>query len=393
MLCMSALAADLQSLYEKRKLFDLRDHVVSGQSTPFLRTVIACTFNDESACPREAHSLLGTHPPDDIAIKTLDLLFDFYFSRGQWKPALEAVEAEVALRGESEDPDNMREMCRALLKHGSMQIDRSGHSEIRVLYKNAHVPFQVNGKTFNGFVDTGANISFLSESAAQYLGLTIESARFRFGGAAGKGVPITHIAVAERFVIGNIELRRVPFVVVSDRQQPFAGWGKGKRCVLGLQILLAARNMTWRGKGLGATLELARPSAPRSLAEANLCLDGKTPVVAAEQQGRRVTMFIDTGAGPSVMRRAFAEVAREAVSRAPKRTLFFDGVDGEAKAVAAIVPELSLSVGGRTVRFRKMAVYLEGPGADRYDGMFGNDLTRHAREFTLDFEAMRITLH
>ena len=51
-----------------------------------------------------------------------------------------------------------------------------------------------------------------------------------------------------------------------------------------------------------------------------------------------------------------------------------------------------MQVGGHAAGFRHVPVHLKGHGAKYYDGMFGNDLTGKAREFTIDFEAMRLTM-
>ena len=385
-------AADLQSLYDRKQFFDLRDALAGGQAPPFFRVAVACSFNDQDSCLGESKLFLDSKPSPGLAGEVYGLLCDFHFAHGRWSEALAALEGDVARRGDSEDPDNLRELFRLLARHGPVTVERSAHSSIHVLYKNAHVPFSVNGRPYHGYLDTGAGISMLSESAAKQLGLPLESARFRFHGAAGSGLNLSQVAVAERFVIGNLELRNFPFIVIGDRQQPFAGWGAGKRCVLGIQVLLAARTMTWKGALLGATLELARPTTARALREANVCFDGTMPLAAAEYQGHRLTMFVDTGMGKSVLHASFAAGFPELVNSIARRTVSFEGIDGGTKVEAAIVPAVSLRIGGHDAGFRRMAVYLKGHSANSYDGMFGNDLTGKAHEFTIDFEAMRLTM-
>ena len=141
-------AADLQSLYDKRQLFDVRDSVASGQAAPFFRAVVACAFNDQVSCLAESKAIIDSKPSPDLAIKVYDLLFDLHFAHGRWAEDLAAVEAEMALPGESEDPGNSRGLCRALLRHGPVTVERSAYSSIHVLYKNAHVPFSVNRRLY-----------------------------------------------------------------------------------------------------------------------------------------------------------------------------------------------------------------------------------------------------
>jgi predicted aspartyl protease len=370
----------------------VRDAVAAGQTPPFFRAAVACAFNDRVSCLAETKATLDSNPPAEVAGKVYEMLIDLHFEHGRWAEALAALDSLVALRGESEDPDNMRDMLRVFLRHGPVTVERSAPSSIHVLYKNAHVPFTVNGRPYHGYLDTGANVSMLTESAARQLGLPLESAKFRFGGAAGKEFDLGQIAVAERLVTGNVALRNVPFVIVGDRRQPFVGWGAGKRCILGIQVLLAARTMTWKGSFPGASLELARPTGARVLRDANLCFDGACPVAAAEYQGHRLTMLVDTGAGYSVLRAAFADSFPELMKSGQRKATSLVGIDGASRADAAILPAVTLRIGGRDAGFRRIAVHLKGHGAGRFDGMLGNDLAGKAHECTMDFEAMRITM-
>lgn len=203
---------------------------------------------------------------------------------------------------------------------------------------------------------------------------------------------LTQVAVAERLVIGNVELRNVPFIILSDRQQPFASWGPGKRCILGMQVLLAVRNMTWKGSFPWARLELARPAIPRDIQQSNLCFNGRAPLLAAEYQGQRVMLFVDTGAGKTVLHAAFAGRFPALMVGAPRKRIAFEGVDGETTVDVAVLRALSLGIGGHDAAYRPLSVYLKGHGAADYDGMAANDLAGKARELTFDFEAMRVRL-
>jgi hypothetical protein len=392
MLALTCGGADLEDLYKRKYLFDLRDAVAKQEAPAFYRAVVACSFAPQECCPGEVKAFLEANPDPKLAIAAYDRLFEYHMARAQWAEALVAVEREVAIGGESQDPQNLRAMCRAFLRHGPMTAQRIGYSKIHVLYKNAHVPITANGKHYSAYVDTGANLSLLSESAVEQLGLPVETVESQFGGAAGHQIGIKKIAVAERFVIGNVELRNVPFLIVSDKQQPFASWGSGKRCVLGVQVLLAARNMTWKSGFPGAELELARPSAQSDPAGANFCLYGMTPLAAGQYQGKRLMLHVDTGAGKSVLRAAFGAAFPAMIESAGRKIITFEGIDGVNKVEAAFLPVFTLDIGGHPAGFRNIAVYLKGHGADEYDGMLGNDIAGKAGEFSIDFVSGRMIL-
>ena len=103
-------------------------------------------------------------------------------------------------------------------------------------------------------------------------------------------------------------------------------------------------------------------------------------------------MSFDSGAGGSVLHANFAKMFPKTIDGVKRQDAYFQGVDGGTKAESATVPLVLLRVGGLDASFRRMAVYLKGHGAESYDGVFGNDLTRKTREFTIDFEAMRLTM-
>ena len=160
-------STDIQSLYEKGRLFDLRDAVAEDQATPFLRAVVACSFNDHLSCLAETQAILDSTPSPELAAKVYDLIIAFHFVHGQWDKALGAAEAQAALSGGSKGAGDICGLCRAFAPHGPLAVEHSDHSSIHVLYKNAHVPFRINGRPYHGYIDTGANISSLSESALQ----------------------------------------------------------------------------------------------------------------------------------------------------------------------------------------------------------------------------------
>ena len=114
-------APDLQSLYDRGHL-DLRDAVAAGPAPPFFRAVVACAFNDQTLCLREANAALDSKPSPDLAAKVYDLLSNHHFVHGRWAEALAALEAAAALRGESEDPADGRAFFRALAAHGPVTV-------------------------------------------------------------------------------------------------------------------------------------------------------------------------------------------------------------------------------------------------------------------------------
>lgn len=385
-------AADWMAQLERKRFFELRDAVMAGDAPPAYRAVVACAFNAGADCPRAVEAALAARLERYEAVKMRDLLFDYHFLRGHWAEALAAAEANVAAWGEEEDKDNMRGLCRALVAHGPLAVERREFTSIRVLHKNAHVPFTVNGKDYAGFIDTGANFSLISEAGAAQLGLRVEQAGYLIHDASGKNVKDGKVAVADRFTLGNLALRNVPFMVVSDQQEPFRSWGKSKRAVIGLQVLFAAGNMAWTGGGLSAHFELARAAGKADTARANVCLDGMNPLTQGEYEGKRLTFFLDSGAGDSHFNPPFAAAFPKVVEGAPHYRYTFSGVGGSSTRDIAILKDQTITAGGRAARWKKLKVYWKGDATKDVDGMLGNDIMSGAAEYSLDFDAMRFTM-
>ena len=383
----------LKSLYDAHQWFKLRDAIAGAEAPLFYRAAVACVFNDPQSCEQLAGEFLKSAPPPELAAEAHDLLGDLYFRTGRFRLALSELEAEIEVHP-SADAQNWRATYVALSQLPEQSIVERHESTIHVLYKDDFVPVTINGQSFKAFVDTGGGVSTIAESAAKRLGMAVlDAGGARLGDASGQGVNLKQVAVAGSLTIGNIRLKNVAFTVVSDRAQPFAGWNPGKRCVLGIQVLLACRTMRWKGAFPRAALQLGAPAGPKNLSSATLSMDGSTPVVAAECNGHKLTLVLDTGMGRTVLHAGFAKEFPQLVNGSGKSaTRFFSGYGGGAKVQTMTLPRLTLRFGGYDTVFRHIDVYMKGPQSGWLDGVLGTDFLNKAREVTIDFESMMVSL-
>jgi len=383
----------LKSLYDAHQWFKLRDAIADGEAPLFYRAAVACVFNDPQSCEQLAGEFLKSAPPPELAGKAHDLLDGLYFRTRRFRLALSELEAQIEVHP-SADAQNARALYRALSQLPEQSVVERRESTIHVLHKDDFVPVTLNGQPFKAFVDTGANVSVIAESAAKRLGLAVlDAGGARLGESSGTGVNLTRVAVADSLTIGNIRLKNVAFTVVSDRAQPFDGWNPGKRYVLGMQVLLACRTMRWEGAFPRAALQLDAPAGPKNLSNATLSMDGSTPVVAAECNGHKLTLVLDTGMGRSVLHAGFAKEFPQLVNRSGKSaTRFLSGFGGDARVETMTLPALTLRFGGYDTVFRHIDVYMKGSQSGWLDGLLGTDFLNKAREVTIDFESMMVSL-
>ncbi|MES3045594.1 retropepsin-like aspartic protease [Sphingomonas faeni] len=78
----------------------------------------------------------------------------------------------------------------------------------------------ISGLTQNAILDTGANLSVMSASAAKRLGLRIRDGAGRIA-SPSSGQIVTRVAVADRLVIAGVELAHVASLVMDDAQLSF----------------------------------------------------------------------------------------------------------------------------------------------------------------------------
>jgi len=340
----------LQSLYDAHQWFKLRDAIAGVEAPLFYRAAVACVFDDPQSCEQLAGEFLKSVPPPELAGEAHDLLSDLYFRTGRFRLALSELDAELDVHPNAE-AQNALALYRALSQLPEQSIAERRESTIHVLYKNDFVPVTINGQSFKAFVDTGGGISTIAESAAKRLGMAVlDAGGARLGDASGQGVNLKQLAVAGSLTIGNIRLKNVAF-------------------------------------------QLDAPAGPKNLSNATLSMDGGTPVVTAECNGHKLTLVLDTGMGRTELHASFAKEFPELVNGSGKSgTRFFSGYGGSAKVQTMTLPRVTLGFGGFDTVFRHIDVHMKGSRAKWFDGVLGTDFLNKAREVTIDFESMTVSL-
>src|SRR5262249_41020025 len=154
------------------------------------------------------------------------------------------------------------------------------------------LPVSVNGKAVNWLLDTGFNMSALSESEARMLGLPVHAGTAQTEDFAGGTAP-ARTAVAPRVTIGGTELRNVPMLVFPDSQPPWNEFPAGRRGTVGLPMALALQTVEWTTSGtchVGVTSNRRDANSGR-----NLAFDRSTPLTRVRFEGRSLDFVLDTG--------------------------------------------------------------------------------------------------
>jgi hypothetical protein len=383
----------LLPFWQSDRWFELRDLVRgSVPQPPFYRAAVLCAFNDTKGCEHDVRSYLRTKDADGFPAAHNFLVF-LYMRFGRFHEALMHREEVLRLEGKPAQSDGLRTMLAAFSAFPDFAVDSRRPSTVRGEFRRGQlfIPVSVGQATGNYILDTGANFSALSESEARRLGLRIRDLNVdptQIGEGSGKGVAQPKFAVAEALSIGDIHLRHVPFLVVSDQPAAFADLPSGYRGAIGIQVLLACRTIHWDSRG---TVHLdGHQARQRKSLNPNLCFSGLNVFTPAAFAKSALDVQVDTGANQSYLFQRFAEQYPDIIraSGTPGST-WLGGAGGEAEVQSTILPDVSLGLGGLTTTLQPAHVLTRNPASH---GTMGMDLLNQAQEVLFDFQAMRFTL-
>ena len=257
---------------------------------------------------------------------------------------------------------------------------------------NLFIPVEVNGKSANYIVDTGANFSLIGEAEAKRLGLIIhESGGAKMGDSAGTNVDV-RIAVADHLTVGSIRLSNVIFFVARDDQQPFIDLPSGERGVLGMPVFLAVQTLRWKKEG---TFEVGFAPGSRNSPISNICFEGANLIIEGEFRQSKINVFLDTGATRTRVLPLFAKEFPNFIEEFGRKSSDrVTGVGNSVEVDAITLPELTFRIRGFDAVLRPAQVLLKDTTSDsrRWHVWGGIDLLNQARVVTLDFGSMTLAL-
>lgn len=185
-------------------------------------------------------------------------------------------------------------------------------------------------------LDTGLNLSMMSESEAKSLGLNSQSSTTSVSDISGLKGPGAQIVFVKGLLIGGTEIRRVPFLVVKDDNDAFVGIPAGQRGILGIQPLLALQTLTF---GADDTLSFARKdkTAFHSLP---LLFDGALPLTQVAFQGQSLTVTFDMGATQTTLNPPFAKMFPKILADGKSESHLLNGISGSTHQNSVRYPAL-----------------------------------------------------
>ncbi len=247
-------------------------------------------------------------------------------------------------------------------------------------------PVTIGGQRVSMVLDTGANLSVISQSFAQRLRLKVSGRQTTVTANAPGELP-AHTAIIPLLRFGTAEFRNVAVLVLEDAALEISELHYRIPGSLGFPVLSALGRITFFADGrFGAGL----PSKAGGLLKSDLFLEKLTPVVAVTIDGKQQLFTIDTGSTSTLLSASYyREHHDDFVSQQPHQ-LDLLGAGTSVSIPAYNMPKLSVSVGGETVSLTNVPVMTEP--RDRFDtkfcGNLGQDLLRQFRSYSFDFRKM-----
>ena len=196
----------LQDLYERRSWFELRDAIDGASALPLYRGAVASAFNHVA----EAESYLGEaiRAAADVsaANEARGLLAIQHIRRGRSGDAGHLLDDVLRVAPQRTDVRDLRVTFGAFAARPNLRVQTRRQTAFAcdVSREGIRIPVSINGKTVHWLVDTGANISVVSESEAKMLGLPAGGPAGRIADFAG-GQTASRTTVAARVAVGGTE--------------------------------------------------------------------------------------------------------------------------------------------------------------------------------------------
>jgi predicted aspartyl protease len=251
----------------------------------------------------------------------------------------------------------------------------------------------VNGVSGPWLLDTGANLSVVSKSFAERLGLKLlPGVAQTQGGLTGIENPL-HVALLATLQMGGATLHHVVVMVLDDAN---LNVNLGKQSyqingIIGYPVFQALGTVTFLHEG-----EFEAGGKARAIGTgARMYMNQLTPVIECKIEGKDLPFGFDTGASETNLFVRYYQRFRGESKDWKKSKAEIAGAGGVMKRKIYIQPQVKLGLGDQRITLEKVLIYTSGTGTSTHDVLYGNlgqDVVANFESFTLDFSTMTFGL-
>jgi predicted aspartyl protease len=388
-LCCGLLLLGQDSLWQlaqSRRLFELRQ--AAQEQDLFYQGIVAARFGHEEAGIEQLRRFLQTNPDPEKERRAHEELAAALVRTGHFGDAVseyrEVLRVTLAGYPDRREIEDKLFTCEALRDVPPQSVEFGNEAPVKTQFAGFFsIPLRVNGKPTQWAIDTGAELSVVTETEAKKLGLSIQKGLIYANGSTGKRNPV-RTAVARDLELGGARFRNVAFVVIPDKGLP-RGAPHG---FIGLPVLRGLGRVSISAK-VGLQFQ---PHAPIPSGEPNLFFEQLTPIVELKHGGRSLQMAVDSGANQTSLYSSFltAFSAAEA-SSIRKKKVGSTGLGETITQIAETIPSLTIELPGREVILTNVPFRDHRPADLQFeDGVIGLDVL--SAGFAIDFRSMQLVL-
>lgn len=383
---------ELEQLYRSHRWFELRDAIPRCSEASFYSGAVAAVFNELDECKKLFQSMIQSSPASRQAREAHQILAWMYARGGEFSSALSKLQALAALQEDTAELARGIDLYAALARYPQQRVVERGLSDLSYKKLDGYifVPLQVNGRAAHFMVDSGANISLITESQARELRLPIQevplTATMMYG-VTGTVAPFC-TALVNELTLGKHTIENVIFLVVADAQFDFSpGFGGA----LGLPVLLALRTLRWTSSEI---FEAGFAPAAKRLSECNLAFDNSDCIVQAFFSNQGFDLLLDTGNNQTTFWPPFAAQFKQIIDKTASGHLALTGVSGTAMVEHHLVSPFKFKIGDFELGIEDIPVLrcITTPNSRWLSGHLGIDLLARCESVTMDFSAMKLNM-
>ncbi len=384
--CALNLHAQEQALCDTHDWFSTGSREANRPTSLLCKGALDSSFERRKQARAELMQVVANAPQSPEAYRAHEVLTSMYFRAGQYREALKELDERLRVRPNDKDLLNDRPLIAALSK----EPDQTGRAKHAKLPKNVindgnpHFPIRVNGQEGIWFMDTGANISVMSDAEAEALHLAVYPVETKMSDISGSKTSLK-VTLVPDLLIGETHLKHVGFVVLPHTQPPFDDIPTEQQALLGIQVLRALGSIRVSAAG-----EVELGSIQTSDKASRMAFDDNTPVIEMVTGGRNFAWTFDTGAVRTTLNQPFAAAFPELVAEGKQKDYKLTGVGGSTQQHSIELTRVQFTLGGKNVVLAPATVLLnETTGTSKWAaGNLGYDLIRQTAPFIINFRNM-----
>jgi predicted aspartyl protease len=376
-------------LCETHDWFSLDHSAQRGKASLLCLGAADASFERRQSALARLHQVIRTDSHGEAAYTAHQILFSLFFRAGQYREALEELDAMLALRPAAEDVIEERPLLLALSRYPDQSVKRKRSVLPRSTVQdgNVHFPVIANSKAGLWFMDTGANISVMSDAEARALGLAIQPVTTQVADISGAKTAL-QIAEVHELIIGKVHLSHVGFIVLPQSRPPFNDIPTDQQTILGIQVLRSLQTIQIEKSGqieIGARSHRASGS--------RLAFDQSIPVIQMSFAGKACIYTFDSGAVHTTLNPPFAEAFPQIVAKGQMKKHTLTGQGGSKQRNSIEIEQLRFVLAGRNVILSPASVLLQQTTATSAwaAGNLGWDLMQQTAPLTIDFRKMQFS--